>query len=420
MNLLKKLIPFYFIVLFCGNLVWAQCPQDNITFLKTQDDVDNFAVLYPDCTELENRLNIGSSFVNDSSDITDLSPLSQVTSIGGGLGIAYNDNLADLNDLENLTSTGEDLTIVNNPSLVDLNGLNNLTSIEGSLTIDKNSGLVNLSGLNNLTLIGGSLYIDSNINLVNLSGLDNLTSVEEQLWIGSNTNLVDLNGLNNLTSIGAQLSVLFNDNLMNFNGLGNLISVEEHLWIKGNDNLSSLSGLENLTSIGDYINIEYNPSLNSLSGLESLTSIDYLLAINNNANLYSLNGLQNMTHGPISKLEIKNNPLLSACNFLPVCSYLASGGFTDIQNNASGCNSVFEISDLCPTNNSTTTITNYYHFGSIPAGTVYQIFNTSGQIIQEGEAEGNLSFNISLEAPGMYFIRISVDDTTLVRRVVKM
>ncbi len=56
---------------------------------------------------------------------------------------------------------------------------------------------------------------------------------------------------------------------------------------------------------------------------------------------------------------------------------------------------------------------------NIPNGT-YQIHNTSGQIIQEGNLQNDLLIDISQEAQGVYFISITVDDATAVRRVVKM
>jgi len=74
MRLFKNLFFCCFPVFFCVSTVWAQCPQ-GVVYLDTQADVDNFAVLYPNCTEISSNFNIGKTSVASdygSSDITDL------------------------------------------------------------------------------------------------------------------------------------------------------------------------------------------------------------------------------------------------------------------------------------------------------------------------------------------------------------
>jgi len=55
----------------------------------------------------------------------------------------------------------------------------------------------------------------------------------------------------------------------------------------------------------------------------------------------------------------------------------------------------------------------------IPVGT-YQILNTSGQIIQEGDMENDVLIDISHEAKGVYFISVMIDNETIVKRIIKM
>ncbi len=216
MNFFKKVILFCFAVLCCVTLVQAQCPQGNITF-ETQADVDNFAVLYPNCTEITDVLQIGT---NSDSDISDLSPLSQITFIGG-------------------------VHILNNPNLTNLNGLENVVLIENHLNISDNDNLLNLSGLEGVTSIGNYLTISSNESLNSLTGLNNLSSIGGQLRVNDNNNLIDFNGLENLISVAGDFWIDENDGLINFNGLGNLISIEGVILIQNNAALSSLSGLQN-------------------------------------------------------------------------------------------------------------------------------------------------------------------------------
>src|SRR5690606_37323692 len=193
----------------------AQCPTGDV-ILNSQTEVDAFATNYPNCTEISGSLQISGS------DITDLSPLSNLTSVGGYL---------QINDNSNLTN---------------LDGLSNLTSVGGNLYISANSSLTNLYGLNNLTSVGVNLYIVSNSNLTSLDGLSNLTSVGGHLTINNNSSLTNLDGLNNLTSVGGHLTINSNSSLTNLDGLSNLTSVGGYLYIQSNSSLTDISGLQNI------------------------------------------------------------------------------------------------------------------------------------------------------------------------------
>src|SRR5690606_37000947 len=193
----------------------AQCPPGDV-ILNSQTEVDDFATNYPNCTEISGSLKI------NGNDITDLSPLSNLTSVGGYL---------QINDNSNLTN---------------LDGLSNLTSVGGNLFISANSSLTNLDGLSNLTSVGVHLYINSNSNLTSLDGLSNLTSVGGHLTINNNSSLTNLDGLNNLTSVGGHLTINSNSSLTNLDGLSNLTSVGGYLYIQSNSSLTDISGLQNI------------------------------------------------------------------------------------------------------------------------------------------------------------------------------
>jgi len=388
MKLFKKNISFCFLtILFCWTVAWGQCPEGNVALL-TQAAVDNFAVLYPDCIEITSSLYIGHWDID--SDITDLSPLAQIISIGGGLRMYNNDSLFSLISLENLVSIGDFLTIGEHDNLTNLNGLENLTSI------------------------GGGLHIHGNGNLLNLISLGNLVSSE----------------------INGSLSISNNPMLGSLNGLENLTSFSFYVTITNNANLSSLSGLDNLTSIGDDallggdLEISDNPNLISLNGLESVNSIKHSLQIQNNDNLMNLNGLQSITYNSVEFLQIYNNPTLSVCHASGVCDYIQNGGLSEIYGNTTNCNSPEEILVLCTipttTPNDLPQITispnptnGTFALQGIPLGT-YQILNTSGQIIRQGELKNNVSIDISDAAQGVYFISITIDNETVVKRIVKM
>src|SRR5690606_1127744 len=104
----------------------AQCPTGVVTMFS-QAAVNNFATNYPNCTEITGFLYISGS------TITDLSPLSNIQSIGGFLYIYDNSQLTNLEGLSNLTQIGGYLLISVNSQLTNLDGLIALESINGDL-----------------------------------------------------------------------------------------------------------------------------------------------------------------------------------------------------------------------------------------------------------------------------------------------
>src|SRR5690606_10972049 len=126
---LKKFWLFVFLTFFSLG-VKAQCPTGDIN-LNSQAQVDAFGVNYPNCTEIS-----GGLFIY--GNITDLSPLSNLTSIGGHLQISDTYTLTNLDGLSNLTSIGGYLAIYNNQALTDISGLQN---INPASIISSNYGL---------------------------------------------------------------------------------------------------------------------------------------------------------------------------------------------------------------------------------------------------------------------------------------
>src|SRR5690606_6408322 len=100
----------------------AQCPP-GVVSLTSQAQIDAFATNYPNCTGVSGNLTI------QGASITDLTPLSNLTSVGGYLYIYNNSNLNNLDGLSNLTSVGGYLHIRSNSSLNNLDGLSKLSSL---------------------------------------------------------------------------------------------------------------------------------------------------------------------------------------------------------------------------------------------------------------------------------------------------
>lgn len=137
--------------------------------LSSQQEVNDFPINFPDCTEFVGNLSVGninSGPGSNLSNITDLSPLAQLIDIGG------------------------DLTIRGNPNLTNLNGLQNISSVDGILTIISNNSLLNLDELSQITNLNDFLYLGFNSALNDISGLDGIPSVPDgKLYLVGNTSL---------------------------------------------------------------------------------------------------------------------------------------------------------------------------------------------------------------------------------------
>ncbi len=315
---MKKIIFITLSLVFYVTWVSAQsCLPDGIQF-TSQSQIDSFQILHPNCSEIEGTVTI------EGDDISSLGSLSVLTSVEGSLWIHNNIALSSLAGLDNLSYIGGSLSFIGNSALASLAGLENLTSTGDFIYMANNDALVSLAGLDNVSDIGGDISIVSNNLLSNLNELGSVTSIMGRIFIGGNMSLKSLTGLENVISIPGELRIV------------------------ENDSLSSLSGLENLSNIGESIIIWNNDALTNLIALESITSIGGWLSIAENDVLNSLAGLDNIESSSIEVLVIAENFVLSTCEVLSVCEYLAiPGDSVVIYDNAPGCNSADEVEDSC-------------------------------------------------------------------------
>ncbi len=344
----------------------AQCPWGDVT-LHSQQQVEDFAVNFPNCTEFPANLTIDN---NSNTPIYDLSPLSNITNVIGNLVIRNNDSLNTLNGLHNITSVANLLLIQHNDNLTTMNGLESLEYVGTILNITMNDNLNNLTGLGSLTQVNGA-RITYNDNLTTLEGVENLNSMGSQnLLIEHNDSLSSIIGLEGLSTVEGNLTIQYNNSLTTLEGLENLSMVQDYFSITNNQSLVALSGLENLNSVGGDLMIFWNNALTTLEGLNSLSTVSDLsiagcsslttmagleslihiegdMAITNNNGLTSLAGLENVEDIG-GGLWLESNPLLTNCSILSVCYHLLEGGPIEyIYGNAEGCNSVEEIMDGC-------------------------------------------------------------------------
>ncbi|MEL6810013.1 MAG: T9SS type A sorting domain-containing protein [Bacteroidota bacterium] len=170
----------------------AQCPTTDIV-MNTQEDVDNFVLDYPGCTELLEALII------DGNTIENLKGLGSIERIGGSLRILET-GLTHLMGLDQLQSVGGEFQLQGNDMLIDLEGLFSLDSVL-------------------------RLFIISNESLLSLDGLDALTTIEvpESIVIADNNSLVSINALSTVVNCpSCWIIISLNSNLTNLGGLENI------------------------------------------------------------------------------------------------------------------------------------------------------------------------------------------------------
>lgn len=273
------------------------CPPDHVN-LYNQEDVDEFGTNYPSCTQISGDLYISGS------DITDLTPLENITNVVGSVTIVYNYALTSLNGLQNLTTIHGNLNISGNSALTSVAALNVVT-IDDNFTFQSNAAIANLNGLSELTTVGNSFSIASNSALTSVSGLSGLTNVP-YLTISSNPALLNVDGLGSLGHLNT-ISVQYNDALTSISGLNGMEA--DNVTIRNNPVLTSVNGLGSLTNIAS-LNIEYNDALSGISGLSGLQSISGSLNVVGNTSLTSLTGLGNITSA--NYVYIYGNPALTS------------------------------------------------------------------------------------------------------------
>ncbi len=265
----------------------AQTCLSGYNLFSSQQQIDNFLVAYPACTEILGSIRIQESV---SGNITNLNGFSQILTIGGFLNITNNSNLSSLNGLNSLSEIIGSLSIINNSSLLNLDGISNITNSIGNINISNNTMLLNIHGLSNISSINndnntGSLAINNN-GIIDCIGLENISTIQYRVDI-SNPNLTSINSLNSLTYVGEDIYLNGNTSLTDINGFNALVIHNGTLYIDNNNSLISItSGFNSIETLGS-LNIQFNDNLNIINAFPNLDRINYGLSIIFNPELIS-------------------------------------------------------------------------------------------------------------------------------------
>lgn len=382
------------------------CLPDGL-ILTTQAQVNSFPNDHPGCTTIEGLLRIGQG------NITDLTPLAQLTAVGGYLHIGPN------------------------PQLTNVDGLENITSVGGALSITGNAQLSDLSGLSGITTVGGLMEISANNNLTSLAGLQAITSVGSYLEISDSPGLTDLQGLNGIETIGGAILINENPALASMQGLAPT-SVGGSFSLMNNPQLMDLSAASGLTSLGGVLSLIGNTSILSLEELSGITAVDGLVRVMGSSGLMSLAGLENIDPNTILNLIIVNNPGLFQCAAENLCAYLGiPENLANITGNATGCSSRAEVEEACTllsVEEGLQDVAAITVFPNPTNGTVMisaelnrpaevRVLDQLGRLLRTARlrinAEGPVLLDLADLPPGAYVLQLRANDRVVTRLVVR-
>ena len=318
--------------------------------------MDAFTTTYPNCTQLQGDLYLGSYSNSNNSNISNLAGLSGITSIAGRLQMDQVTQLVDFSDLTNLTSMDSMWLIQSN--LQSINGLQNIITLNNIRLVDNNtqdySALNHLTSLNQLNIFGDNVLTD-------LSGFDHFTNITF-LDISSNQALTSINAFQNINvapSGGGSLIKIRNNQVLSTLNAFQSSPIISTLEIEGNPSLTNLNAFQNvqtvhslriydngltslnnvftnLTTINSLLTIGLNSNLTALDDFNALTSVQGVSILHNNS-LQNINGFNNLPDmrslailsnlaltqvnafqniRPFDYLSISGHPLLTDLNFI--------------------------------------------------------------------------------------------------------
>lgn len=442
----------------------AQCPTSNIE-LNSQEDVDNFALNYPDCTEFSYDLRIDDT----AGDITNLLGLSQLTSVN--LLFILGTQINTLEGLHNISVAG-DLAIWGNPNLTTLEGLTALEET-GGLDLFINSGIQDLSGMDSLQSIGRlSLFGNGNLSdisaldfltelesltvggndLSDISGLENIQTIERDVSF-SNEGLASLDVLSNIQEIGGTLYLAFLSELIDVSAFSQISELEE-IYLLECPMLSNLSGLENIQTIAGRLRVGFMPLLTdlsgfanvnsvggleiynndgitSLSGLESLDTILYNLYLLDNPNLMDISTIGNLSAEGMDEVVVSGNSSLEVCDYPLICEAIFDEEvFDQVALNGGGCYTTPQVTALCLLGTEDNLVSQDVSIAPNPIEEnmvlsfpeqmeldQWALYSGLGQLLQVGD---ETEISMAGYASGIYYLKLNFARGNLHKKLIKL
>jgi len=369
----------FLIVLFSLSIsfITAQvCDLDSgVVYLNSQEEVDQFGIDNPDCTEADRSIFINGDDISDLSalgnlikvngtiqirscpNLQNLEGLNSIKSIGIDLKIFDCDNLQDISALNQLEIIGKFLEFKNLPSLISTGEFSQLDTIRRRITL-QNINALDVNAFSNLDFVE-DIYIEEN-TFPTLSAFPELIGIDDYLVIENNLLLTSINDFPKLKEGVGDLRINGNQALLNIEGFSELDSVKLKFQIQDSPSLSdissaftslrynethiiientmieSISNFNNLETCGTFI-LSENPELTSLAGLENLRTVDGEFQLYKNEKLNNIEAIENIDYATLRRKYtgfnsdfLKNDRLfyiygntdLDLCQYKLVCDLL--------------------------------------------------------------------------------------------------
>ena len=385
------------IILCLSTFSYGQCPSPGSYALDSQQKIDDFPILYPNCTQLY----MGVA----GTDIVNLNGLTNITTING--------------------------LFVSNTSLTNFNGLENVTTMnDGDITIEDNDLLTNMDALNNMTGTACALYFFIENNPL-LESLQPLGGLEISNFAGC-FDTISWGGINN------------NDSLINLEGLGNF-SVPNYFTVSGNASLESFQGFDTSFKIGGagepgqtnsgVFRVENNSSLIAIDNLNDVVVVQGgWIAINNNPLLENLM-MDGTVEGGNHTVNITNNPNLDVCSGGLICKLAELStqappkAILQIWENDTCCENGAVVIKKCLLGVSDAFLQALITVFPNPVSEILTIETDSSSSFVSANVRSLLGelvttsqssvIDMSKLASGIYFIEVVTDKGTLVKKIVK-
>ena len=237
---------------------------------------------------IEGNLTIGYTSGSSRSDITDLTPLRNMTHITGDIIIQRNGQLVNLNGLTHLQTIGGYFTVYNNDRLTDLGDFPELQSIGGYFYMYNNAQLTTLGDFSVLASIGGYFSVQNNARLTDLGDFPVLESIGGYFSVENNDRLTDLGDFSELQTIRSYFSVENNDRLTDLGDFPELQTIRSYFSVGNNGQLTDLGDFTNLQFIGEFFSVIFNRELTTLGDFSVLASIGGYFRVRSNSELTTL------------------------------------------------------------------------------------------------------------------------------------
>jgi len=405
--------------------------------LTSQAEVDAFEILIQNCSNIGDNICIGYCEGEDiSTDITDLSGLSNLVSIGGYLHIQNNPSLSNLNGLENIKSIGNYLEVKNNEALATAEKLS-LNSVGGNVIFEDNGALQTFIDMANMDLVNGDFRI-KNSPLSDGLSLGKLREIKGNCTIAFVDSATTLGSTQtDLTSIGGSLSVTDCAALKFVHVFGDLDSIGDALEMRSCPNVFAVS-MNDLVSIGSDMVIKNISSITTMSfGKLDIVGGDIVLAENDMLkDIATLDGLQEHFEDRLSadtvRVHLLENDSLNVCDTELICMLLNHpNGEVAINANGMSCQSQEQVVNQCTISSTEDSSDMSYEIYPNPTSGHIEIkgfedvrfeaklYDLSAKLVLQSSSS---KIDLSQFSSGIYFIAIIVEGHTvpIIDRIVRM